>query len=181
MGTKKNLIALLVLTICMGCASHPRYTSSRIERRNQSSSEERGERKKEKSSFGVASENGIDQAKMGRIIESYLGTRYKSGGSSNEGMDCSGFVTRVYKEYAEIDLPHDSKRLFKLAKEVAEEELDYGDLVFFSDSGTLPSHVGIYIGEGRFVHSTKGYGVIVSSIEENRYQRSYIGARRIIP
>ena len=95
-------------------------------------------------------------------------------------MDCSGFVIRVYKEYAGFDLPHDSKRLFKLVRGVDEENLRYGDLVFFSDSGILPSHVGIYIGESRFVHSTKGYGVIVSSLEEDRYHKTYMGARRVI-
>jgi cell wall-associated NlpC family hydrolase len=181
MGLKKNFIAFLVLTILTGCASNPRYTSSPVERRNQPSFEEEGEGEKETLSFEAQSETGIDQAKMGKIIECYLGTRYKEGGTGKKGMDCSGFVIQVYKEYAGFDLPHDSKRLFKLVRGVDEEKLRYGDLVFFSDSEILPSHVGIYIGEGRFVHSTKGYGVIVSSLEEDRYRKTYMGARRVIP
>ena len=155
----------------MGCVSQPRYTSR----------EEKGERKKETLSFEKESKTKIDQAKMGKIIESYLGTRYKKGGASKKGMDCSGFVMKVYKEYAGLNLPHNSKKLLKLVRKVDKEKLGYGDLVFFSDYGFLPSHVGIYIGEGKFVHSTKGYGVIVSSLNGERYRKSYIGARRVIP
>jgi lipoprotein Spr len=181
MGLKKTFIALLVLTISVGCASHPRYTSSQVETRNQPASEDKGRGEKEPLSFRAESETEIDQTKMGRIIESYLGTTYKKGGADKKGMDCSGFVMKVYKEYAGFELPHDSRKLFKLVREVDKEKLRYGDLVFFSDSGILPSHVGIYSGERKFVHSTKGYGVIVSSLNEDRYRKSYMGARRVIP
>ncbi len=181
MLNKYLFLVVFVVQVLMGCASHPRYTSSQVERRSQPSFEEKGEGEKETLSFRAQSETEIDQAKMGKIIESYLGTRYKEGGTGKKGVDCSGLVIQVYKEYAGFDLPHDSKRLFKLVRGVDEEKLRYGDLVFFSDSGILPSHVGIYIGEGRFVHSTKGYGVIVSSLGEDRYRKTYMGARRVIP
>jgi lipoprotein Spr len=174
-------LVVFAMQILMGCAPNPRYTSSPIERRNQPPFEEKGKAEKETSSSRAQSETKIDEAKMGKIIESYLGTRYRQGGTGKKGMDCSGFVIQVYKEYAGFDLPHDSKGLFKLVREVDEQKLRYGDLVFFSDSGILPSHVGIYIGEGRFVHSTKGYGVIVSSLEEDRYHKTYMGARRVMP
>lgn len=181
MLNKYLFLVVFVMQILMGCAPNPRYTSSPVERRNQRPLEEKGKAEKEPLSFSAKSETEIDQEKMGEIIESYLGTRYRQGGTGKKGMDCSGFVIQVYKEYAGFDLPHDSKRLFQLVREVDEEKLRYGDLVFFSDSGILPSHVGIYIGEHRFVHSTKGYGVIVSSLEEDRYRKTYMGARRVIP
>jgi len=181
MAVNKNSIVFLVLMTFAGCASQPRYTSYPIERRSPSPFEERVERQKELQPFVSEGESKIDQAKMGRIIRSYLGTPYEKGGSSKKGMDCSGFVMKVYKEYAGFDLPHSNKKLFKLVGKVEREKLVYGDLVFFSDFGFLPSHVGIYIGEGRFVHSTKGYGVIVSSLNEERYRKSYIGARRVMP
>jgi lipoprotein Spr len=59
--------------------------------------------------------------------------------------------------------------------------LAYGDLVFFSDGWYSVSHVGIYVGERKFVHSTKGLGVVVSSLDENYYRKRYRGARRVIP
>jgi len=181
MAVKKNLIMCLVLMTFVGCVSQPRYTSYPIERKRQSPREGKNESKKEILSFGEEGKSKIDQAKMAKIIESYLGTRYKKGGASKKGMDCSGFVMKVYKEYAGLNLPHDSKKLFKLVRKVDKGELGYGDLVFFSDWGFLPSHVGIYVGEGKFVHSTKGYGVIVSSLNGERYRKDYIGARRVIP
>lgn len=176
MAVRKNSIVFFVLLIFAGCASHPRYTSYPIERKSHPSFEEKGSLP-----FGRKGKSRIDPVKMGGIIQSYLGIPYKKGGANRKGMDCSGFVIKVYKEYAGFDLPHDSKKLFKLMRKVDKEELAYGDLVFFSDYVFLPSHVGIYIGEGNFVHSTEGYGVIVSSLEGDHYRRSYIGARRVIP
>jgi cell wall-associated NlpC family hydrolase len=179
MAVKKNLILVLVLMTLAGCVSHPRYTSYPIERKSHPDFEEKS--KKETLSFATESKTKIDQAKMGKIIESYLGTPYEKGGSSKRGMDCSGFVVKVYQEYAKFNLPHDTKKLFKLVKKVDKGELAYGDLIFFSDYGFSPSHVGIYAGEGKFVHSTEGYGVIVSLLNEERYRKSYIGARRVVP
>jgi hypothetical protein len=181
MGFNKNFIGFLVLMILTSCSSQPRYTSYPIERKSHPALEEKGEVEKRTQLFGREKEDNIDQAKMGSIIESYLGTPYKKGGASKRGMDCSGFVMKVYEEYAGFNLPHNTKKLFKLVKEVEKEKLRYGDLVFFSNYGSSPSHVGICIGKGKFVHSTEGYGVIVSSLEEEYYRKSYIGARRVIP
>lgn len=178
---KKNFIVFLALMIFVGCVSQPRYTSHPIQRKSHPPLKEKGETEKETLSFGKESKTEIDQVKMAKIIESYLGAPYKKGGSSKKGMDCSGFVMRVYKEYAGFNLPHNSKKLFKLVKKVDKQKLRYGDLIFFSDYGFSPSHVGIYIGERKFVHSTKGYGVIVSSLNEEHYRKSYMGARRVIP
>ena len=168
MEAKKNFILFFLLMTFIGCVAQPRYTSQPVEKRSYQPPEEK-------------SENKIDQIRMSEIIESLLGTPYKEGGLSKWGLDCSGFVTEVYKKYAGFNLPHSTEKLFKLVKEVDKENLDYGDLVFFSDSGFSPSHVGIYIEEGEFAHSTKGYGVIVSSLDEEYYRKSYIGARRVIP
>jgi hypothetical protein len=181
MLSKHYFLTFFVGLILMGCVSQPRYTSQPIERKSHPPLKEKGESEKETQPFWGESKTKIDQAKMAKIIESYLGTRYKKGGTSNKGMDCSGFVIKVYEEYAGLNLPQDSKKLFKLVRKVDKEKLGYGDLVFFSDDGFSPSHVGIYIGEGKFVHSTEGYGVIVSSLNEDRYRKSYMGARRVIP
>jgi probable lipoprotein NlpC len=164
--------------IFVGCVAQPRYTSQPIERKSPSPLEEA---KSETLSFETESESKIDQGKMAQIIESFLGTPYKKGGASKKGLDCSGFVMEVYKKYAGFNLPHNTEKLFKLVKKVDKEKLGYGDLVFFSDFGFSPSHVGIYIGQGKFVHSAEGYGVIISSLDDKRYRKSYIGARRVIP
>jgi cell wall-associated NlpC family hydrolase len=178
MHNKYYFLTIFIGLLIMGCVSQARYTSYPIERKNPSPLEES---KGETLSFERESESKIDQVKMAQIIESFLGTPYKKGGTSKNGIDCSGFVMEVYKRYAGFILPHNTEKLFKLVKKVDKEKLGYGDLVFFSDFGFSPSHVGIYIGEGKFVHSAEGYGVIVSSLDDEGYRKSYIGARRVIP
>jgi cell wall-associated NlpC family hydrolase len=172
------LTIFIGLLIIMGCVSQPRYTSYPIVRKSPSPFEES---KGETLTFEEESQTKIDQVKMAQIIESFLGTPYKKGGASKKGIDCSGFVMEVYKKYAGFILPHNTEKLFKLVKKIDKEKLGYGDLVFFSDFGFSPSHVGIYIGEGKFVHSAEGYGVTVSFLNDERYRKSYIGARRVIP
>lgn len=178
MLNKYYFLTIFIGLLIMGCVSQPRYTSYPIERKSYPPLEES---KSETLSFERESESKIDQVKMAQIIESFLGTPYAKGGASKKGIDCSGFVVEVYKRYAGFILPHNTEKLFKLVKKIDKEKLGYGDLVFFSDFGFSPSHVGIYIGEGKFVHSAEGYGVVVSSLDDEPYRKSYIGARRVIP
>ena len=167
------LLIVLFGILMMSCGPQPRFTSAEPEARG--SRDKREERPAEKH------KGKIDKAKMGKIISSFLGAPYQYGGDTKSGMDCSGLVTQVYSKYAGFDLPRSTKKLYQLVKQVEQDDLAYGDLVFFSDGWFSVSHVGIYIGEGRFVHSAKSSGVIVSSLDENYYKRRYRGARRVIP
>jgi len=171
----KNLFLALFLNVLLfiTCIPQPRYTSEPQEKsKSQDILPEEAQGK---------NKSKIDQAKMGRIIESFLGTPYKLGGETKAGMDCSGLVRQVYKQYAGFSLPHDTKKLYRLVKHVDKDDLVYGDLVFFSDGWFSVSHVGIYVGDGKFVHSIKDFGVIVSSSDEDYYKKRYRGARRVIP
>ncbi|MGB7061971.1 MAG: NlpC/P60 family protein [Candidatus Zixiibacteriota bacterium] len=164
---------MLVGLILMGCGPQPRFTSATPEeRKSRDIAEERSAEK---------GKGKIDKAKMGRIIESFLGVPYQYGGNAKSGIDCSGLVAQVYKQYAGFNLPCATKKLYQLVKHVDQDDLVYGDLVFFSDGWFSVSHVGIFIGDGQFVHSAKSSGVIVSSLDENYYRRRYRGARRVIP
>jgi len=122
----------------------------------------------------------IDTERMQGIIEGYLGTSYRSGGYGKLGIDCSGLVYSVYRDYSSLHLPPQTKKLFDQLKRVGYRDLRFGDLVFFSLNGKHASHVGIYIGDNRFVHASKNNGVIVSSLAEEYYRQSYVGARRVV-
>lgn len=167
------LLIVLFGILVISCGPQPRFTS--VEPEERGSRDEAVERSAEKH------KGRIDKGKMSRIINSYLGVPYQYGGDTESGLDCSGLVVQVYRKYAGFKLPRSTKKLFQLVKEVERDELAYGDLVFFSDGWFSVSHVGIYIGEGQFVHSAKSSGVIVSSLDENYYRRRYRGARRVIP
>jgi cell wall-associated NlpC family hydrolase len=113
-------------------------------------------------------------------IRSYLGTPYRWGGNSRYGIDCSGFTQAVYREQG-IYIPRVSRQQFQIGKPIASENLQFGDLVFFNKYGygTI-SHVGIYIGNGQFVHATTREGVAVSSFNKRYYRIRYVGAKRLV-
>jgi cell wall-associated NlpC family hydrolase len=94
-------------------------------------------------------------------------------------MDCSGLVARVLRIQGVI-APHSSRELYKLGRRVTRKELEPGDLVFFRTRGRGISHVGIYMGEGQFVHASSGGGrVQVDSLDSGYYARRLVGARRV--
>ncbi len=110
----------------------------------------------------------------------FLNTPYLYGGAERTGMDCSGFVYRVFNEAAGITLPRQVNSLYNYGDEV-EGNLLPGDLIFFDTMGSGPSHVGIYIGSRRFIHAAsegRETGVIISSLEENYYKKRILSARR---
>jgi len=116
-----------------------------------------------------------------RTALAYRGSRYRHGGtSSRSGFDCSGFVKFVYATKG-IKLPHDTRALFKCGKPIAKSDLQPGDILFFVNTYRRGiSHVGLYIGNGKFVHaSTHRRGVRIDDLDADYYRRHYMGARRI--
>lgn len=112
----------------------------------------------------------------------YLGIRYRRGGTSPEtGLDCSGLVQNVFRNSLGLQLPRTAADMARLGEKVAKSELLPGDLVFFKTSRRAFSHVGIYVGEGRFLHSPSSGGVVrVESMGKKYWQARYNGARRLV-
>lgn len=109
----------------------------------------------------------------------YQGVRYRYGGLTTRGIDCSGLVVRVLRAHG-IDAPHNSKALYRLGTPVSRDKLVPGDLVFFHTTRPGISHVGICIGGGKFIHASSGKGrVAVSRLDEGYYRRRLVGARRV--
>lgn len=118
-----------------------------------------------------------------RLVEAgfqMLGVRYRrSGGSEKTGFDCSGLVKSLFSQF-NIDLPRSSREQFKQGEKIDRDKLEVGDLVFFSSGGSRPTHVGIYVGEDKFLHAAVKAGkVIVSDLNKFWYSMRYLGARRI--
>lgn len=114
---------------------------------------------------------------------SLLGTPYKFGGNNPEkGLDCSGFVRQVYKQTEDMNLPHNAKAISQAGETVNKDELKPGDLVFFNTLKRPFSHVGIYAGDGKFVHasSRREKEVTVSSMSDSYWAKRFNGARRLV-
>jgi cell wall-associated NlpC family hydrolase len=114
-----------------------------------------------------------------KTAESFIGVPYHFGGDSpDEGFDCSGLTMAVYQLNG-LDLPRSSKEQYRLGEPVGQNDLARGDLVFFSTNrdGKV-SHVGIYVGNGRFIHAPgRGKKVSVDSVSGSYYVKRYAGAR----
>lgn len=112
--------------------------------------------------------------------ERFLGTPYRFGGEGTTGIDCSSFVQQVFREH-QIELPRTAREQIQLGSDVAPGELKKGDLVFFHTYASYPSHVGIYLGEGKMIHASSGKGeVTVSDLNSDYYRSRFIGAKRLV-
>jgi len=128
------------------------------------------------------SNNGTDNVLMAGEALNYLGIRYRFGGSSpSTGFDCSGLVSYVAQQSLGLKPPRNAADIYqKVGMSVARNELQVGDLVFFNTMGRRYSHVGIYLGDDRFVHSPSAGGKVrIESMELAYWSKRYNGARRI--
>ena len=116
--------------------------------------------------------------------KNYLGVRYRAGGTTTQGMDCSGLVTAVFNEF-DFNLPRSSRDMATVGERVDRNEIAPGDLVFFKTNGrSVINHVGIVTdvdGDNfKFIHSSTSKGVIISSNNEPYYKRSFVQANRVL-
>ena len=112
----------------------------------------------------------------------FLGVPYKRGGNSAEtGFDCSGFVRAMYEQTVGLLLPRRADQQAAATQVIDKKELQPGDLVFFNTMRRTFSHVGIYIGDGKFVHSPRsGQTVRVESMQTSYWKKRFDGARRVV-
>ncbi|GIZ52377.1 hypothetical protein NCCP691_23910 [Noviherbaspirillum aridicola] len=110
-----------------------------------------------------------------------LGIRYKYGGDAPEnGLDCSGLVRYVFKEVLGRELPRTSQEISRVGKQIDREELQPGDLVFYNTLRRGFSHVGIYLGDNKFIHSPSAGGQVrIESMDIQYWKQRFNGARRI--
>lgn len=109
-----------------------------------------------------------------------IDTPYRYGGRTPSGFDCSGFVSHLFSESAGLALPRRTEEMNRLGTSVRRGELQAGDLVFFNTLGRRFSHVGLYVGDGRFVHApARGGRVRIEQMTDGYWVARYNGARRL--
>ena len=126
----------------------------------------------------------IDKQKLLEDAKYFKGGKYVWGGTTPEGFDCSGYVQYLYKKH-NINLPRTAWAQSKKGQVVEKDNLQKGDLLFFltdKKRGIPITHVGIYMGNGNFIHAaSKDKGIIISPLTHGSYAKTFVSAKRIIP
>lgn len=111
------------------------------------------------------------------FIDEWYSTKYKYGGTTKKGVDCSSFTNQLINQVYGIVLPRTAKQQYAASIPVSDNSLKEGDLVFFNTTGGI-SHVGIYLVNRLFVHASSSKGVVISSLDDPYFSKRYIGAGR---
>lgn len=128
-----------------------------------------------------AGEDGIEAMAIVRTALDFQGVPYRNGGTDPSGFDCSGLTYFVFWQHG-VQLPREVRDQFGVGERVRRERLQAGDLVFFSTVGRGATHVGISLGDDRFVHAPSSAGVVRVELLTSRYwSRRFVGARRMLP
>ena len=169
MFTKKNsigiVIALFMMLLSASCSSSKKSVVTNID----------------KNKIVVADKKM--NKKLYKEVDEWLGVPYKYGGQSKKGTDCSGLVVEIYKEVYGIKLYRSSSEIYeKNCKKIKKSDLKEGDLVFFitSKNEKKINHVGLYLKDDKFVHTSTKKGVIISELKEPYYESTFFDAGRVI-
>lgn len=112
------------------------------------------------------------------FFKEWKGVKYKLGGYSKNGIDCSALVQKALGEKFDLEVPRDTRSQILLGKTIKKSELEVGDLVFFKTGRTR--HVGIYIDEGKFIHASTKVGVTISKLDNEYFKKRYWKSQRVL-
>lgn len=170
---KRSLLLLFILVLFAGCSSK----TNRITSYNQDKNFPL------KASYNYELSQNLDYEKLYKELQfqykDWKGVKYKYGGNTKKGIDCSAFVQRTFKDRLNLSIPRTTALQSKVGKEVSIQNAEIGDLVFFKTSYKY-RHVGIYLGEGKFLHASTKKGVTISRLDNPYYESHFWKIKRVI-
>jgi cell wall-associated NlpC family hydrolase len=170
---RRWLLIGLAFILVHGCAG----TQSRSIPARTGSSDAQAQVHSESQSAATANDLRLVEQRLRSTVQQWKGTPHRLGGSSRRGVDCSGFVHRLYWDIFDQQIPRSTALLVKSGRTIGKNQLRSGDLVFFK----VPykgRHVGIYLSRSEFAHASTTKGVTISSLEDHYWRRCYWTARR---
>jgi lipoprotein Spr len=117
--------------------------------------------------------------KLFQFVYDWVGTPYRFGGNTKNGIDCSAFTKELYSKVFNMDIKRSSRDIFTMVSPVKKEDLKEGDIVFFKIHSTQITHVGVYLGNNRFVQSASG-GVKISNLDDDYYSHYFFKGGRLL-
>jgi lipoprotein Spr len=184
------LLFILSLTSCKSWhkSSHnsrpngPKIEHELLKGESKRGSSQKGERKvKGRAGQGPSALSEKEEKELMSFIKDWYGTPHKMGGTTKSGVDCSGFVIVAYREVFKKSFKgRRAEDIFGELEIVKWENLQYGDLVFFKVRGRRIDHVGIYVGDGDFAHTSSSRGVMISALNNPYWSKRYFKAARAI-
>jgi lipoprotein Spr len=124
--------------------------------------------------------NQISNVMLYRFIDEWYGVKYRMGGTTKKGVDCSAFVQHLYQYVFGYDILRTACLQFKESKKITKDDLKEGDLVFFKVGTSRISHVGVYLRNNFFVHSASSKGVSIANLSNTYWSRYFAGGGRIV-
>lgn len=121
----------------------------------------------------------IKNLSLYQFIDEWWQTRYRYGGTGKKGIDCSALTGLLMSTVFAVKLPRTAREQYQSTSKIDREDMEEGDLVFFNTRGGV-SHVGVYLGDGYFVHASRNNGVIISSLDEAYYSNRFLGGGRVL-
>lgn len=122
----------------------------------------------------------IQNLELFDFIDDWYGTRYRLGGTTKSGIDCSALVQLLFSSLYSVPVPRTSKEQYKFSKRISLTELQEGDLLFYHTRGRGVSHVGVYLSNNKFLHAASSGGVMISDMYDPYFVKRFIGAGRIL-
>jgi cell wall-associated NlpC family hydrolase len=170
--TVPQILFLFLIFFSVAC-----HTTKKISNNNHTNADSSGFYAEYSKKLGVEFD-GDEDKKLIKEVAGWLGTPYVSGGKTKQGTDCSGFVQTVYKTVYNLSLYRTAEDLVKNCDLIDKKDLKTGDLVFFKIKQKKVSHVGIYLGKGKFIHASLK-GVMINDLSEAYYAKYFYSGGRI--
>lgn len=171
-----SICAALIMTIGIeSCGLHKRTTPKQAPKASSNApqkSSTKDVRNKYAPKIGVSA-SSLKNKELYAFIDDWYGVTYRYGGTTQSGVDCSGFVGALYKDVYKKQLPRTTRDLNQASKSISKDRLEEGDLVFFDINGKKGSHVGVYLANNRFVHASTSKGVIISDLQNPYYKKAF--------